>query len=158
MSNLELVSPWVNYCKCVEVLFQRDENVTVKYNTGTPTLIIYATEADKAYALSKLFPEEKEFGNVTLKICVEKPKKPETDAELVEAAFKGNHAFSCMKDITTPYGGGGLKVAVFKAEVVQYFNDDIGDPNGLRSTLYQELAKEVFPDVKGVNFCTSAGF
>lgn len=34
------------------------------------------------------------------------------------------------------------------------FNDDLGDPHGLRSTLMQELAKEVIGESDGIHFCT----
>jgi hypothetical protein len=46
---------------------------------------------------------------------------------------------------------------VFVPEVVQYYTDNLGDINGFRTTLYQELAKELFGDSelsRGVYFCT----
>jgi len=47
---------------------------------------------------------------------------------------------------------------VFRNEVVQFFNDEMGDPNGLKSTLYQDIAKDVFADKDGIFFCTEQGY
>lgn len=41
-------------------------------------------------------------------------------------------------------------------EVVQYFNDNIGDINGNCSTLYEIIARDIFPNVNGIYFCTEA--
>ena len=43
---------------------------------------------------------------------------------------------------------------VFVPEVVQFYNDDLGDINGLCSTLYQDLAKDLFGEEAGIYFCT----
>lgn len=40
-------------------------------------------------------------------------------------------------------------------KVVQYFNDDLGDAHGVCSTLYQEIAKDVFGEHEGIFFCTN---
>ena len=47
-----------------------------------------------------------------------------------------------------------ITYVVFVNEVVQYFNDDLGDVYGQCSTLYQEIAKDVFGETEGVFFCT----
>ena len=43
---------------------------------------------------------------------------------------------------------------VFAKEVVQYWNDSLSDPYGKVSTLYQDIAKDIFEDTDGVMFCT----
>ena len=46
---------------------------------------------------------------------------------------------------------------VFKNCVVQFFNDNLNDPHGVLSTLYQDIAREVFGDcgmAGGVAYCT----
>ena len=45
-----------------------------------------------------------------------------------------------------PFAINSFTYVVFEKEVVQYWNDNLGDINGLRSTLYQDLAKEIFAD------------
>ena len=49
---------------------------------------------------------------------------------------------------------GKITYVVFVNEVVQYFNDNLYDINGVCSTLYQEIAKEVFKESNSVHFCT----
>lgn len=44
---------------------------------------------------------------------------------------------------------------LFKKEVVQYFTDNLGDYNGYRSTLYENIARDIFGDIVGVFFCTN---
>lgn len=48
---------------------------------------------------------------------------------------------------------------VFKNCVVQFFNDNLNDPHGIVSTLYQDIAAEIFADMPfpqdgGICFCT----
>ena len=43
---------------------------------------------------------------------------------------------------------------VFQNKVVQYFSDNMQDINGFTSTLYQEIAKELFGVDGGLYFCT----
>ena len=43
---------------------------------------------------------------------------------------------------------------VFKNRVVQFFNDNLNDIYGNISTLYQEIASDVFKEISGVNYCT----
>ena len=47
-----------------------------------------------------------------------------------------------------------MTYVVFKKEVVQYFNDSLGDIHGVCSTLMQDIAKDIFEDTEGVYFCT----
>lgn len=43
---------------------------------------------------------------------------------------------------------------VFKNCVVQFFNDNLNDPHGIISTLYQEIAEEVLESVPNTYYCT----
>jgi len=43
---------------------------------------------------------------------------------------------------------------VFENKVVQYFNDQLDDPYGVKSALYEDLARDVFEDSEGVFFNT----
>ena len=45
---------------------------------------------------------------------------------------------------------------IFEKEVVQYFADDLGDLHGINSTLYQDLAKEIFGESSNIHFCTDS--
>ena len=92
--------------------------------------------------------------NIVVKILV-LPANAENEDKLTlfQKAFEGNPAFS--------YGDSGnnsitssFNYVVFAPEVVQFFYDNLGDINGNYSTLYQEIAKDVFGEDEGLHFCT----
>ena len=156
MENKKVVlsSPWANFFKEVQVLFDEDPEIKVIYDDNTPEIKLLVDSIDKADALSKLLPVEKSFGNVTLKITIVPANdNNESRIRLLEKAFKNNPVFSFAQTaegiFTNP-----VHYFVFRNQVVQYYNDDLGDINGNRSTLYQEIAKEVFGEDEGVHFCT----
>ena len=115
------------------------------------TLLVKGTA--KADALSKLLPTEKTFGDVTLKITVVPANEDETDRfTLIKRAFAGNEAVSDI--IEANVFGNDMRYVLFEKEVVQYENDDISDFNGVCSTLYQDLAKDIIGEDEGIYFCT----
>lgn len=152
---MKLISPWVNYYREVEALFKEDPEVHVVFDDETYELKLYVDNNRKAEALTALLPTEKTFGNVGVKIEVIPANNGErTYLDLVIDAFEGNPALEYVQDIDTPMGK--FNYVVFKSEVVQYFNDDISDVNGNRSTLYQNIAEDVFGLGTGLHFCTAA--
>ena len=148
-----MIAPWTNYYREIEALFEKDPQVTIKYNEEARVVSLFVDDPVKADAIEKLLPEEKTFGSVTMKINVV-PANDGNDSEedLIAKAFKGNPALDFVKTIPTPFGN--MTYAVFTPDVVQYYSDDIGDINGLRSTLYQEIAKDVL-EFKDVRYCTN---
>jgi hypothetical protein len=100
-----------------------------------------------------LLPEEYEFGNVFLKVEVIPANTAVTHADLFHIVFENNPIFSYMAAAPDIFSN-PINYVVFKNEVVQYFNDDISDVNGNCSTLYQEIAKNVFGEEDGIYFCT----
>lgn len=156
MGNLNLSSPWVIFYRKVNELFKDDPEVKLVFNEEERTLKLFVDNAEKADALTKLLPTEKSFGNVSLKIAVVPAdlKNEESYADLFAKAFKGNPAFS---DIISTEGEAGAFQAtyvLFAKKVVQFYSDDLSDPHGNTSTLYQELAKEVFGELGTTYFCT----
>ena len=97
-------------------------------------------------------PAEKTFGNVTVKLNIVPANLGSDILDLFARALDGN---PIVTDISTVEAM-GMKSAfiVFEREVVQYFNDDLSDANGVCSTLYQELAKEIFGENLGVFYST----
>lgn len=152
-------APWVIFYREVQALFAEDPTVHVVYNEEENDIKLYVDKGDKAEALSLLLPSSKTFGNVTVNISIIPANNGEGlfgdfgKAELFEIAFFGNNAYSFAKTITGIFTN-NLTYVVFKKKVVQYFNDDLGDVYGQCSTLYQEIAKEVFDTIEGVYFCT----
>lgn len=153
MSKVNLSAPWVNFYREIEALFKGDPEIRVTLDLEANEIKLYVDNSDKAEALGLLLPMERTFGNVTFKLQVVPENSGEADmATLIERAFRGNRAFIGMKrskDDRNPF-----RYAVFRKCVVQYFNDDLGDVNGNRSTLYQEIARDVFGQKDGVSFCT----
>lgn len=155
--KLELVSPWVNFYREIEALFGRDPEIRVEIDYVDKKVTLYVSNGDKAKALSILLPDIKTFGNVEVRIAVVNENDPD-DWDLLnnfEMAFKGNPAFVDTIERVTPFGT--FRYVLFDKTVVQYQNDDIGDANQIRTTLYQEIAKDVL-DTEGIHFCTANGF
>ena len=75
--------------------------------------------------------------------------------ELFEALFGGNSAFAFVYPIDYAFSN-RLIYVVFKNCVVQFFNDNLSDLHGNISTLYEDIAADVFEDadIPGVFFCT----
>ena len=162
MASLNLAPPWVIFANEVAQMFKYDSEVHVVYNETDDSLKIYVDDPEKAVALTSLLPTEKSFGNVIMTVSVIPANKNNikanlkdyvTPAYLFETAFKGNGALAFVKVIQGIFPN-DLTYVVFRNRVVQYFNDDLGDIYGQCSTLYQEIAKNIFVKQEGVFFCT----
>ena len=158
LGNLKLSSPWVNFYREIQALFKDDPKIKIDYSEDDKVIKLFVEGEEKAEALMKLLPTERTFGNVTLRIQV----VPANDAavprvELFQKAFEGNPVFSYAKVVEPAPFVFGASYVVFKNKVVQYFNDDLSDVNGLRSTLYQDIAEDVFGVYDGVYFSTEIG-
>lgn len=115
-------------------------------------LKIYVESMSKAEALAQLLPEEKTFGGVTMTIEVIPANRLTDNINLFKDAFANNPSVSFIETI---YGlNNPLTFIVFEPEVVQYYNDSTGDYHGIASTLYQDLANDIFEDRAGIYFCT----
>ena len=157
MAMLRLAPPWIKYVNEVTQLFRKDSEVHVVYDNDETLLKLYVDDPVKADALGELMPTEMEFGDVTLKIEIVPGNKGglsnRNGLNLFEIVFNGNAAFAFTQVVHGIFQN-DLTYVVFVNEVVQYFNDDLGDIYGQCSTLYQELAKNVFIPLEGVFFCT----
>lgn len=152
--KIKLSPPWMTFYREMEALFGGDPEIHVEYDEGADAVKMYVDSTEKAEALSKILPRKKVFGNVTVTIEVIPANEPNKNvADLFRQAFDGNPALSYIETIRGPFAN-PLDYVVFRNKVVQFFNDDIGDINGMKSTLYQEIAREVFEGVSGIFFCT----
>lgn len=151
-NEMKITPPWVQYANEIIALFGRDPDINIVYDNDTYTLTLRVDNHAKASAIEKLLPVAKQFGNVVLKTLIVPANTAETKASIYDTAFDGNPAFSYVKQIDGVFTN-PMTYVVFNKEVVQYFNDDIGDINGNRTTLYQDIAKDLFHD-DGVFFCT----
>ena len=137
-----LVSPWINYFHEVEELFRYDEDVAVKFDDDSCTLKLYVDDQKKAEAIEYILPKEKVFGNVTMKISVIPSNKELSDPmEALRIAFKGNRIFNGTQVSPSPFGD--VKFAIFSPDSVQYYNDNMYSLCGMKTTIYEDIAKDV---------------
>ena len=160
MPIIKKSAPWVTYYREVDALFEKDEEVFVVLDEENVELKIYVNNQSKASAIQYLMPTEKEFGNVILKIEVipangmKIRNVDETNIlDIVCDAFRENDAVYMVTGVRSMFD---LIYVIFRKEVVQYFDDNLGDINGNCSTLYEVIARDVFRDV-GVKYCTDCG-
>ncbi len=151
--EVKLASPWLIYYRKLCALFERDPEIKMSFDESSYEIKMVVDNTDKADALTKLLPFEKEFGNVVVTISIIPPNKDGCRyIDLIKEAFKGNQA---VHDIfETEIFGTAISYVMFQKTVVQYPNDDIGDYYCEASTLYQDLAKELLGEEEGVQFCT----
>ena len=155
MEKLNLSSPWMTFVHEIEALFGQDPDIQVMYDDEENAVKLYVDNSRKADALTKLLPVEKEFGNVTLKISVIPANVENEDTlSLMAKAFEGNPVVTDIQTVDAIIGT--FKYVIFKKEVVQFFNDQLDDIHGNKSTLYHEIAKNIFTDLPGIHFCTES--
>lgn len=151
--KIELNTPWATFYNEIKAMFGQDTAIRIEYDVDKNEIKMRVTGQEKAEALTKILPPEKKFGNVTVKVTVIPANKLGAPrADVFQKAFEGNPVLSYVK--TVPVFGAEFDYVVFKNEVVQFYNDDISDINGNESTLYENIAMDIFGDIGGVLFCT----
>lgn len=162
MAKLNLSPPWVVYYRKLSAFFKEDPEVRITYDEIEQEIKLYVDNAEKAVALENLLPHEQNFGNVTLYITVVPANKTTFDSvkatystsssDIIHICFN-NKAVVGIK-VVDGIMTNRITFVIFRKEVIQYFTDDIGDYHGICSTLYQDLAKDIFGNIDGVFFCT----
>ena len=154
LNMLNISSPWVLHYRKLQAMFKEDPQVRVELDEDKYEVKLYVSDADKAEALTKLLKNSIEFGNITLKVTVIPPNYAETDIRsLYEKALEGNEAIVDYLTIDML----DRNYVICKNKVVQYYSDDLSDANQICSTLYQNIAKDVFVERAGISFSTEAG-
>lgn len=158
MGSVKLSSPWINFYREIQALFKDDPDIKIDYNDEEKVIKLFVEGDEKADALMRLLPTEKSFGNVVIRIQVVPANDSDVSrVELFQKAFEGNPVLSYIKTVDPAPFVFGASYVVFKNKVVQYFNDDLSDVNGLRSTLYQDIAEDVFGICDNTYFSTEIG-
>lgn len=159
--NLKLSAPWEIYCRKVQALFSKDPEIAVSgiaQRSGTRVMTIQTCNMDKYNALMQVFPTVKFFGDAALQIDIRLPNEDEFKLDLqnlMEDLFDGNEAVDKVCVSLDPFGNEQTYV-MFKPEVMQFFNDNIRDYNGICTTVAENLARDVLEkDAEQVNFCTT---
>ena len=154
---MKLAPPWITFYNEVQAMFGEDPEIKVVLDDAdTDEMIIklYVDNQVKADALEQILPIEKKFGNISVYFEVLPSNKAITKIQLFQKAFENNPAFKFT--YSAPHMGGNFpgNYVVFENKVVQFFNDELTDIHGNKSTLYQEIAKDIFEDHDGIYFCT----
>lgn len=156
MARLKLSPPWDEYYRKVNALFSPDPDIHILYDEEDYILKLFVDSDDKAAALKTLLPETVNFGNINMTIEIVPANgcgRVVGTEDAIKLAFDGN---PIVNDIITTSGMGTFNATyvIFKKKVVQYFNDSLADIHGFRSTLYEDIAREVLGTDFGVYFCT----
>lgn len=151
--KVNLSSPWVLYYRKLESFFEQDPDVEVYFDEDKMCINLYVDNYRKAEALQELFPAEKVFGGVKIPINIIPSNNEVSKLDLLKIALEGNDAVADIETIETVFAD--ITYVVFEKEVVQYYADNLGDLHGVNSTLYQDLAKEIFGETDNIRFCTN---
>ena len=150
---MKLAPPWITFENEIEAMFGSDPEIEIEYDDDAKTIKLYVDNPTKAEALEQLLPMEKEFGNVSVFIEVIPCNDESSKIALFQKAFENNPVFKFTYTAANPMAFQANYV-VFENKVVQFFNDDLSDIHGNKSTLYQEIAKDIFEDCDNIYFCT----
>ena len=151
--NYGIASPWVQHVNKMKAMFANDPEVKVSYDNDDCEVKLYVDNAIKADALRRLLPTEKTFGTVTLKITIIPANESQSLSMVYRNALNGNEAFNFIQTVEGIMSN-PITYVVFAKDVVQFYNDNLGDIYGNTTTLYQEIAKDIFEKDEGIFFCT----
>lgn len=151
--NMKLSAPWIIYANQIEAMFKEDRDIEFEYDDSEKVITLRVNGDDKADALTQLLPAEQNFGGTTIRIDVIPTNENDTKVvDLFRRAFNGNPILSEITSIETLWGVANF--VVFKPKVVQYYDDNMFSINGIKTTVYQDLAKAVFGNNGNVHYCT----
>lgn len=167
MAKVNLVAPWDEYYNKMVAFFKDDPDVTVLYDEEAKDIKVLVQETIKAEALTHLLKDEVEFGGVKLTITVVPANEvtkgiknlvtnfsnDEKFGEMYDRALINNGAFAYTYTVDNVMGFNAVFV-VFRKKVIQYYNDSLGDLNGMKSTLAEYIARDIFATRNGVFFNT----
>ena len=157
-NSFNLCSPWMAYFHEMEAFFKEDPDVKVTLDNDKHIIKVFVDDDDKAEALSVITPTEKVLGNITVKIEVvpangKLSANATYDTEVLKRAFEGNGAIVDFEHYD--FKGLEMDFVLCKPVVVQMKNDSIHNPKGLVSTLYENIAEDIFIQQPGIFFTTA---
>lgn len=157
MTNVNISSPWIIFVKKLQAFFDKDPDVTVKYDDIDPyTVALLVDDTEKYFALSILLPQKLDLGNIEFTIYVIPANCLSYDPiSLFKMVFKNSPIVESINTIKPEGTSNPFTYISFKNEVVKYHSDTLGDPHGNSFTLYQDLANDIFDMHDGVYFTTA---
>ena len=148
MDRAKHSAPWYRILHEYEALFKGDKEVTVAWHENNMRIDLLVSNPLKADALTRLLPSVYKIGQADIEVRVVS-SFPDT-IDLVRRAFAGNPAVSRIETDAR-----GFDYVVFNRDVIQFYYDDISDINGNETTLYEDIARDIFRNKAGdVFFCT----
>lgn len=154
--DMKISAPWVTYLHKLEAMFGQDPDIRITASEDCKEIKLFVNGSDKANALSLLLPAEKEYCGVNLKITVFPSNINSGKAALFRKAFDGNPLYDETIVVHPEWTNNPFTYVMFKQEVVQYWNDNLGDPHGNVTTLAQDLARDLFDIHSGVYYSTTS--
>ena len=156
MGKLKLSAPWTTLYREINALFEKDPDVTVFYDEDNAEIKLFVDDEIKAMSLDTILPTHKTYGNIQVKITVVPPNHLKATSflsnddlkEKFEQAFKDNPVFSKATAINTVFSDYMLFVE-FAPIVIQFYNDEMSSLYGLKTTLFHDIAKDIF-ELNGV--------
>lgn len=150
--KLELTAPWIGMANLINGFFRDDDEVFVEYDPEEVAVTLHVDNPFKADALSQVLPEAYEFGNARLVVKVIPDNEDVSHAQLIQMALAGN-PIACDSG-TVVDGSLSYPFLMLSPFVIQYFNDEVRHPYGVRTVLPEQAAREIFADVDDVSFVT----
>lgn len=163
MARIDLSPPWAIHYNELKAMFGGDKIANVIYDPDNKKIKLYVRDNTQAEALELILKTELEGGwkveiipgNCSYSTMIETTLDSPLDAikKAFDYTFYGS-AVMCYTELVSGLFSNDLLYIVFRPEVVQYYNDSLGDIHGLCSTLYQDIAKDIFKPMDGVFYCT----
>ena len=151
-------SPWVTYARKLAMLLTADDT-TVEYDghdDNKKKVIIRTKSFDKATAFMKLLPSIIIFGNVALYIKIIPANELDT-VKLFKTIFGNSPIVDKIVTVQPDGTSNPFTYILFKKEVCEYWDDNLGNPHGFMFDLYQNMAENIFEDNHdGIIFTTSS--
>ena len=173
----KLSPPWVTLFNQIKALFEQDPEIKIEFINDPPTVKLYVENNEKAEALAALLPYQIDLGLTRLSINIipsntglpfvghltfNKESQYTNNGipvnVLFGTAFEGNPILNKIYVVEGIFSNRFIYVE-FKPEIVQFYNDNLGDLNGNVTTLYETIARNVFNEnsnLKGIFYCTAA--
>lgn len=158
----DLTPYWYTYRNQLAALFESDDEIAVYdlvkgEDKGQYILKIETSSEAKFKVLKKVIKPEVHFGNIY--VTAEISYKDDTDDHIFTAndfniLFKGNSLFNRVE--LAEVMGGQQSFVIFEPQIIQFYNDDIGDYCGNYNETVENTAKAVLNKPRGTFFCTQS--
>lgn len=160
LKNYNLCAPWVERYAKISAFFKEDKDVVVILDAPEKNVRVYVKTTEKAEALDHIMKKELRDSESDTLLCTVSVIPPNDSVapfldgkDVIKEAFKGNPIMRRIEQGTFPFG---FTYVIFQPKVVRYHNDSLAEWDQCGSTLYQEIAKEIFEPQDGVFWTTDA--